>query len=261
VHVVALTPDGTAYFNALSRDDDGDRILRWTSDATVGETGIGGHDDTGEVVADTHGNVVAYTINGSHAITYGYAAAGAQSWTSTTTIKFFGISTVAPAPRHGYYVAYASDTDTGPGSPLVLAVRRVDGLTGKSTVVLRRKICGLGSLGADFSDTRPFDIASGSTGAAVLSWRCKARAEAAIKAVRINAAGAAGRTVVLARSRLAQVSSRLSPPRVAFAAARATVVFSRAIGNGLRNVLTTSSSRGMHWTRPSVKAARGPPGP
>jgi hypothetical protein len=52
------------------------------------------------------------------------------------------------------------------------------------------------------------------------------------------------------------VGSRLSPPRVAFDGARATVVYSRAIGSGLRNLLATTSTDGTKWTRPSIKAAR-----
>jgi hypothetical protein len=254
-NVAALTPDGTAYFNALNRDDDGDRILKWAPDGTVSETGIGGHDDTGKVLADTHGDVVAYTVNGNHAITYAYALAGAQSWTSTTTINFFGTSTVALGPNHTYYVAYASNTDTGPGNPLVLAVRKVDGLTGKSTRVVRRKVCRMGAL-SDISAFRPFDIGASRSGAAVLTWRCKSRTEASINALRINAAGSASVPRQLARSRRAHVGSRLSPPRVAFDGRRATIVFSRAIGHGRRNVLATSSVTAAHWTRPSIKAGR-----
>jgi hypothetical protein len=253
-NVVALTRDGTAYFNALNRDDDGDRILKWAPDGTVSDTGVGSHDDTGKVLADTSGDVVAYPVNSNHAITYSYAVAGAQSWTSTTTIKFFGTSTVALGPKHTYYVAYASNIDTGPGNPLVLAVRKVDGLTGTSTRVLRRKVCRMGPL-TDINAFRPFDIGASRSGAAVLTWRCTSRTEASIKSLRISAAGSASVVRELVRSRLAHVGSRLSPPRVAFDGRRATIVYSRAIGHGRRNVLATSSVNSAQWTRPSIRAA------
>lgn len=248
---LALSTDGTAYFDAISRDDDGDHILAWAADGAVTDTGVGGHDDDGRVVAGVNGDVVAYSENASHAITYAFAVAGATGWTSTATIRFFGTSQVALGPHHTYYVAYTPDT--GGGSPY-FRVKKVDGITGDATLLVRRRLCPMGDVTSSTAP-RPYDIAAARNGAAVLAWRCRFAHLQTIKALRIGVAGHVGRPVRLAQSWRTNLAAPLSPPRVAFGGRTATVVFSRAIGQHRRDILATSSSGGSHWTRPSVKVA------
>jgi hypothetical protein len=250
VDELVLGADGTAYFDAISRDDDGDHILSWTLDGTVGEIGIGGHDDEGRLFAGRNGDLVAYAENvDSGQTTYHFALGGA--WTSTTTLSFLGTSQVALAPKHTYYVAYTPDV-SGPNR--TFRVSKVDGITGKATLLLRRRLCAMGFT-TTLSLARAYDIGAGSNGSAVLTWRCRSPELQTIKALRIDAAGHVGGVVQLAQSKRIGVSDPLSWPRVAFDGATATVLFSRAVGGGRRDILAMSSKRGSRWNRPTVKAA------
>jgi hypothetical protein len=254
--VVGLRNDGSAYFDWGTSAPEGDAIAIWYPDDSVRVTDVAGQYADGKVEIDVDDDVVAYVETANGDTDYYFARPGtdpvAARWTSTTTLRAFGSSQVTFGARHTYYVAYPpSSSDRR--HPFHVAL--VHGGTGKSTIVVRHRLCPR----VGHSRLAGYDIGAGPSGVAVLAWRCTSRAADVIDAQRIRPGGRAGAVVEVARSGKAGVKDRLSGPTVTFGPHGPTVLFSRAVTPSRRSLVAVTTDptgrwRGPHSVVPSVAA-------